>query len=222
MSKVELLQITKNAEMLIAHAGRICHDSDYKFNATQTQYEEDVEFIQRLMAMGHESVFEHASATFEISEVSRSLTHQLVRHRLCAFSQRSQRYVKESQFRYVTPKIMASKGGLVVSPNGPESIFVNIMEQASVAYKQLVNLGIPKEDARFVLPNACHTTIVVTANFRQWRHMIKLRTSKHAQWEIREVFLEILKQLYEKVPVLFENFTYKLDDHKQIKEDNKN
>jgi len=192
--KVELLFITPNAEKLIETAGRMSHLSFNK-QAKDTQKE----FIRMLLKKGHYSVLEHAYATFRISGVSRAFTHQLVRHRICSFTQQSQRYVNESDFNYVEPDSI--KG----NPK-THSLFTEFMERAKRSYLELQKLGIKNEDARFVLPNAAESQIVVTANLREWRHIVELRGSPDAQWEIRKVAIEILKILKNHAPTVFENF----------------
>ena len=147
----------------------------------------------------HFSVLEHAYATVRISGVSRAFTHQLVRHRLCSYTQQSQRYVNESNFRYIEPKSIKN------DPN-THSIFENFINEAKKVYVELQKLGIENEDARFILPNAVESQIVVTANLREWRHIIELRGSANAQWEIREVAIEIFKILKKHAPVVFEDF----------------
>ncbi len=156
-------------------------------------------FIEMLIRSGHLSVLEHASATFRITGGSRSFTHQLVRHRLASFTQQSQRYVDESGFDYVTPPSIAD------NPQARQ-LFSSFMEEARRLYKKLRSLGIKSEDARFVLPNAVCSQIVVTANFREWRHIIELRGHRSAQWEIRRMAIECLKILKEKAPAVFADF----------------
>ena len=144
---------------------------------------------------------EHATATFLICG-SRAFTHQLVRHRLASYSQKSQRYVKEDQFKWVLPPSIQGNAEAY-------KVFTTAMHDTRIAYGQLIDLGIPKEDARYVLPNACETEIVMTANFREWRHFINLRADSHAQWEIREVAQMVLKQLYQLAPSIFEDLARK-------------
>jgi thymidylate synthase (FAD) len=179
--KVELLSITRNCDKLIEQAGRTCYQSEDKITDTSSEA-----FIARIIKSGHESVLEHASATFRISGVSRALTHQLVRHRLCSFSQQSQRYVNESDFAYVIPPSIAEEN---------EQEYKDDMATIQAMYNRW-RRRVKKEDARYVLPNACCSEIVVSANFRQWRHFLKLRWSKHAQWEIYGLAQEILGQLW--------------------------
>ncbi|OGW14542.1 MAG: thymidylate synthase, flavin-dependent [Nitrospinae bacterium RIFCSPLOWO2_12_FULL_45_22] len=192
--KVELLFITPDAEKLIETAGRTSYLS---FNRQGENTEK--EFIRMLTKRGHYSVLEHAYATFRISGVSRAFTHQLVRHRLCSFTQQSQRYVDESNFNYVEPDPIKNNSKAHI-------LFTKFMEEAKRSYSELQRLGIKNEDARFVLPNAVKSQIVVTANLREWHHIIELRSSPTAQWEIRKVVIEILKILKGHVPTIFEDF----------------
>jgi len=192
--KVELLFITPEPEKLIEAAGRTSYLSFSKQGK-----DTEKAFIRALIKRGHLSVLEHAYATFRISGVSRAFTHQLVRHRLCSFTQQSQRYVDESNFNYIEPLSIK---------NRPEahSAFVDFMEKARKAYQALQKLGIKKQDARFVLPSAVESQIVVTANLREWRYIIELRSEPGAQWEIREAAIEILKILKKHAPTIFEDF----------------
>ena len=192
--KVELLAITPNSEELIETAGRTCYQSQKR-----DEHRNRKNFIEGLMKNGHYSVVEHAYATFRISGVSRSATHQLVRHRLCAFSQQSQRYVNEEDFNYVEPESIA---------NNPDAhaIFAEFIGAARRSYKKLQQLGINKQDARFVLPNACESEIILSSNFRELRHIFYLRCNKHAQWEIRNIALDMLGIMKEYVPSVFADF----------------
>lgn len=153
-------------------------------------------FIEMLLKAGHFSVLEHASATFRIKGGSRSFTHQLVRHRLASYTQQSQRYIDESNFQYVIPPTIE---------DNPEAkkIFISFMEEAKKVYRKLRQLKVKGEDARFVLPNAVFSEIVITANFREWRHIFELRGDKKAQWEIRNMAVQCLKILKEKAPAVF-------------------
>jgi thymidylate synthase (FAD) len=192
--KVELLFITPEAEKLIEAAGR----TSYLSFAKQGKDTEKA-FIRMLINRGHLTVLEHAYATFRISGISRAFTHQLVRHRLCSFTQQSQRYVDEAKFNYIEPPTVKNNPGA-------HSTFVDFMDKAKRAYQQLQQQGIRKEDARFVLPNAVESQIVVTANLREWRHIVELRSEPGAQWEIRKVAIEILKILKKHTPTIFEDF----------------
>ncbi|HAP67399.1 MAG TPA: FAD-dependent thymidylate synthase [Nitrospinae bacterium] len=198
--KVELLAITPDSEKLIEKAGRTCYLSFDKITADSTE-----KFIRMLVKSGHESVLEHAYATFRITGGSRAFTHQIVRHRLCSFSQQSQRYVDEKGFEVVTPPSIEKNREAKI-------LFDNFIESAKDTYIRLQSMGIRKEDARFVLPNAVESEIVISANFREWRHVLKERCDKAAQWEIRETALEILKILKNYAPVVFENFDINEDE----------
>lgn len=191
---VELIAITPNPERIIEQAGRTCYRSSSK-----PEPDSEKEFISKIVENGHHSVLEHACAAFRVTEVSRSFTHQLVRHRLCAFSQRSQRYVDEKSFAFVEPKSIRQK---------PEAhrLFGEFMAEAKDAYCKLQELGINNEDARFVLPNAVQSQIVISANFRQLRHIFCVRCDKHAQWEIREVALQMLRIMKKEAPSAFGDF----------------
>lgn len=191
---VELLATTPDAEKLIEDAGRTAYLSFEK----QKRGSEN-QFIKMLLSHGHLSVLEHASATFRIEGASRAFTHQLVRHRLCSYTQQSQRYVDEAKFNYIEPKSIANN-------QEAHSLFVKFMNRAKDVYAELQKLGIKNEDARFVLPNAVESQIVVTANFRQWRHIIELRGSPEAQWEVRKVVIAILKTLKRHAPTVFGDF----------------
>jgi thymidylate synthase (FAD) len=180
--EVELVAITPNAEKIIEEAGRTCYLSFDRIGANSAE-----EFIHRLIKLGHETPLEHAYATFRIKNCSRAMTHQLVRHRLMAVSQQSQRYVDEERFDYVIPESM---------PEEYVEDFCSDMETIQKMYAKWRQRGLKKEDARFVLPNACTSEIVVSANFREWRHILQVRLSKKAQWEIRNacrIIYDILK-----------------------------
>lgn len=182
------------SEEIIEYAGRLCWDTTDKLGTNPKR-------IQEWIEVGHESVIEHASATFYI-RASRVLTHELVRHRLASYSQRSQRYVKETEPRYVRPAEL----GVNKENRAANDIFEKAMQEAWTAYDRLLNLGIKPEIARYVLPNACETQIVMTMNFRQLRHFIKLRTSERALPEMRAVAGEIRRIMKEQAPKVFEDF----------------
>jgi thymidylate synthase (FAD) len=191
--KVELLALTPDAEKLIEQAGRTAYLSFGK----QADGSER-RFIRMLLKNRHYSVLEHATATFRITGVSRAMTHQLVRHRLCSFTQQSQRYVNEKDFQFVEPENIRRR---------PEAhaMFIDQMETARKAYDGLQGMGIRNEDARFVLPNAVESQLVVSADLREWRHIIELRCRPASQWEIRLVCGEILRLLKKNAPTVFED-----------------
>jgi len=193
MMKVELLAITPGAERLIEEAGRTAYLSFAKKGEGSEK-----KFIRMLLKNRHCSVLEHATATFRITGVSRAMTHQLVRHRLCSFTQQSQRYVNELDFNFVEPASVRQ------CPEA-HALFLAQMESARSAYAGLQRQGIRNEDARFVLPNAVESQLVVSANLREWRHIIELRCRPASQWEIRLVCGEILRLLKKSVPTAFED-----------------
>jgi thymidylate synthase (FAD) len=176
-------------ERVIEYAGRLCWDTTQKIGS-------DPNRIRKWIEMGHESVIEHASATFYIRS-SRVLTHELVRHRIASYSQRSQRYVKENEPRYIIPAEINSDGVEATE------IFNKAMDEAWSNYNKLLKLGMKPEIARYVLPNACETQIVMTMNFRELRHFIQLRTSERALPEMRAVAGEVRRILKEKAPEIF-------------------
>jgi thymidylate synthase (FAD) len=194
--KVELIAVTKylrgnrTPEELLEHAGRVCYRSEKRGEAGS--------FLQARIREGHESIVEHASLTFEISEVSRACSHQLVRHRIASYSQESQRYVDLSDPELVVPPSVA---------RSPEAmrIWEDLTGRMREAYRGLRRLGIRKEDSRFLLPHATATRIVVTMNFRELRHFFKLRCDRAAQWEIRALAKEMLKRAYRVAPSVFQD-----------------
>lgn len=191
---VKLIAITPNAEKVIVQAGRTCYQTCKKATPGSEK-----DFIRRIIANGHHSVLEHAYATFRITGVSRSFTHQLVRHRLCAFSQHSQRHVDEANFNYVMPKSISD------NPQA-QKLFKNFMSEAKELYCKLQQLGIKNEDARYVLPNASQTEIVLSANFRELRHIFCVRCCRKAQLEIRQCALSMLRIMKKQAPTVFADF----------------
>ncbi|NLB60162.1 MAG: FAD-dependent thymidylate synthase [Lentisphaerae bacterium] len=189
--KVKLLAVTEQAEALIEYAARICYQS-----AGRSQADKRGKFLQALIAKGHESPLEHASATFHLAECSRAMTHQLVRHRLMSVSQQSQRYVSESGFAYVVPPSVAA---------ADQEAYQQDMEAIRALYAKWKARGLRNEDARFVLPNSCQTELVITANFREFRHIFKVRCLPQAQSEIRQACGMMLKLLHAKAPHVFED-----------------
>ncbi|MCD4733090.1 FAD-dependent thymidylate synthase [bacterium] len=192
--EVTLLAITPQPEKLIEAAGRTAYLSFEKVSETSAG-----RFCRMLLRRGHESVLEHASATFRVRGGSRAFTHQLVRHRLAAFTQQSQRYVEEKGFEAVMPESIRGN---------PEA--AKLYEKAIAADQQLYDslreLGIPREDARFILPNAAESELVITANLREWRHIITLRGARSAQWEIRRFAVLVLEGLAAHAPNVFADF----------------
>ncbi len=207
-AKVELIESTPNPEQVIAAAGRLCYASDTSELLSQDK-EDSEKFITMVTKMGHLSVLEHVSFTFYIEGVSRAMTHQLVRHRLASYSQRSQRYVNHDSFDYVVPPQLEGK---TVEVDGIKidavEYYKNAMEDIASHYDVLNDaMGATgeksNEDARYILPNACETKIFVTMNARELLHFLQERCCNRAQWEIRSAADQMLKILREKCPSVF-------------------
>lgn len=220
--RVELLQYTPNCEKLIAAGAKLCYSNAGIDGLLDNLESENTEkFLKMLVSIGHESPIEHASFTFGVEGVSRSLTHQLVRHRIASYTQKSQRYVKEGQFEYVVPPEIAAD-------EQAKQLFIQTMEQEQKAYDDLTAIlqkkhkqtfiaeGLDEkeaekraekkaiEDARYVLPNACTTAIIMTFNARSLYNFFEHRCCERAQWEIREMANQMLKLVKEVAPILFE------------------
>ena len=146
--------------------------------------------------MGHHSVLEHAVFTFSVEGVSRALTHQLVRHRVASYSQQSQRYVSMREPTFVTPHTVEGN-------EEASKVFEETMAAIWEAYGKLESMGIPAEDARYLLPNGCTTNITITMNARELLHFFSLRCCNRAQWEIREMADRMLELCMEVSPVIF-------------------
>jgi thymidylate synthase (FAD) len=176
------------AETLLEHAGRACYRSEPKGDPGR--------FLQARIREGHESIIEHASVTFDIRGISRACSHQLVRHRMASYSQESQRYVDMSHPEFVVPPTVAQNVEAM-------AVWDAFMDQVGETYHRLRELGVRKEDARFALPNAAATRIIVTMNFRALRHLFTVRCDRAAQWEIRDLALEMLRQVHALAPSVF-------------------
>ncbi|HEY8497707.1 MAG TPA: FAD-dependent thymidylate synthase [Limnochordales bacterium] len=197
------------AQQLVEFAGRLCYRSFHNPSGRT-----NAEYIQHLLAQGHLSVIEHASASLLIEGISRSCSHEIVRHRHFSYSQVSQRYVDESEARTVLPP------GLAGDPEA-ERLLAEAAGAAREAYRQLVarlrqryasvedpslRRKMARQAARAVLPNATETALVMTGNFRAWRHFIRMRASAHADPEIRRVALAALRILQAEAPAVFGDF----------------
>lgn len=197
--KVNLIRYTQEPERTAAIAARLCYSSK-----TPSELEESLttekteELLNKIMNSGHLSVLEHIAFTFGIEGISRVTSHQLVRHRLASYSQQSQRYVKiKSNEYFVLPKsIKDSESGQKI-----EQFFSSIFD----LYQDLLDNGTSKEDARYILPNATKTNIIMTMNARELLHFLHLRHCKRAQWEIRGVAVKIHKIVKQIAPVIFKN-----------------
>jgi thymidylate synthase (FAD) len=198
MLKVELLSFTPEPDRLVAAAARLCYSPAGIADILERISPKQVaRLLKQLQENGHDSPVEHVSFTFGIEGVSRALTHQLVRHRIASYSQQSQRYVKMGGFEAVTPPTVAQNPEALATYN-------QVIKEIETAYNKLLTAGIPAEDARFVLPNACETKIVVTMNARSLLHFFEIRTCMRAQWEIRQLALEMRQLVREVAPLLFQ------------------
>ena len=218
---VELLQYNPDCEKVIAAAAKLCYSSS-GIDGILDGLDEDKtkSFLDRLVSLGHESPIEHVTFTFGIEGVSRSLTHQLVRHRLASYSQKSQRYVKEGQFEFITPPEIEAV------PEAKE-LFLRAMAEDMEYYNKITDIlynkhyaemiaeGIDEkkaksaaekkaiEDARYKLPNACETKIIATFNARSLVNFFHHRCCERAQWEIRDMACRMLALVKEVAPTLF-------------------
>ena len=195
---VELLYHTPDPERAIATAARLCYAPVGAAELMETMPEERVRSVlATVIKSGHLSTLEHASYTFAVDGVSRALTHQLVRHRIASFNQQSQRYVKfKDGVAVVKPESVAA------APE-TEAVFDEAIEACVAAYQKLLDAGVPAEDARYLLPNAAESKIVVTMNVRELLHFFSLRCCNRAQWEIREMAHRMLELARPTAPFVF-------------------
>lgn len=200
--EIKLISITPNAEKIIEEAARTSYLSFNRANDDVTP-----SFIKMLIKNGHHSVLEHASATFRIKGISRATTHQLVRHRLASFTQQSQRYVDETNFNYIIPQS-------VEKDEAAKKMFLETMERIKDVYIKLRSMKIRKEDARYILPNAIESEIVISANLREYRRIFELRCEKKAQWEIRGMAIQMLEILKKECPNVF--YDMNIDYNKKV------
>lgn len=218
---VKLITYTPDAEKVIAAAAKLC----YAKSDIDTLYEnltpEKVEsFLKMLEDLGHESPVEHASFTFGIEGVSRALLAQITRHRIASFSVQSQRYVSKTDFTYILPpeieKIPEAKAEFIAAMEEDARHYESLREKLTAAHlKANLEAGMKEaeakraaekkanEDARFVLPNACDTRIIMTMNVRSLHNFFRLRCCNRAQWEIRELAIAMLKEVRAVCPLLF-------------------
>lgn len=199
MVKVTLLEYTPEPERVVAMAARLCYSASGAEELKERLSEAEVKkMVQKMVALGHASTIEHVSFTFGIEGVSRVLTHQLVRHRIASYDQQSQRYVASHGFRYITPPSIEG------NPRA-KARFEKIISEIRAAYDELTELGVPREDARYVLANATETKILVTMNARTLLHFFNLRCCYRAQWEIRDMAYKMLAEVKKVAPTLFHN-----------------
>lgn len=197
--KVRLLDYTPEPEVVVATAARLCYSASGAEELAENMSDDQVrQMVLKMVKLGHASTIEHVSFTFGIEGVSRVLTHQLVRHRIASYDQQSQRYVAAHGFQYITPPTVEA------NPAARER-FDKLQEEIRAAYDDLTEMGIPKEDARYVLSNATETKILVTMNARSLLHFFNLRCCNRAQWEIREMAYRMLAEVKRVAPTLFRN-----------------
>ncbi len=183
---------------IIELAGRTCYKSEEKIAQGTAQ-----EFIQRILRLGHESVIEHGFCSVRII-CDRGVSHELVRHRLAAYSQESTRYANYSKQKFGR-EITIIKPSFWQEGSVEYQEWLTAMEQAEKSYLNLLDMGATPQEARSVLPNSLKTEIVMTCNMREWRHVFKLRCSKRAHPQIREIMLGLLADMKNNVPVLFDD-----------------
>lgn len=218
---VMLLAHTPEPQKIVASAAKLCYSSsDIGSVMDGLTPEKTGDFIDMLLSVGHESVMEHATFTFGIEGISRACSHQLVRHRIASYSQKSQRYVNENEFEYIIPPDISD------SPEACEE-FTHVMDEITESYAKIADILTEKhtrdfiaqgmdekkarskarklanEDARFILPNACETKIIVTMNVRSLFNFFRHRCCNRAQWEIRAVANEMLRLCLEAAPDIF-------------------
>ena len=195
--KVKLMQYTPEPERTVAMAARLCYSAVGAEELAEKMSQSQVAgLVSKIVELGHLSTLEHVNFTFAVEGISRVLSHQLVRHRIASYSQQSQRYVGEHDFEAIVPPSIAAR---------PEAAakFAALMAQIRTAYEELTDLGIPKEDARYVLANATETKVVITMNARTLLHFFSLRCCMRAQWEIRAMAEAMLKEARQAAPLLF-------------------
>jgi len=195
---VKLIGYSPNPEKVPAMAAKLTHSKTKPEELDKSSDKELKAILDQVMKLGHTSVIEHSSFTFAISDVSRSLTHQLVRHRIASYAQQSQRYVDFKNPNYVTPPTISKNSKMKKAYDGTMK---NIWKE----YNKLLELGIPAEDSRFILPNAACTNIIVTMNARSLINFFELRCCLHAQWEIRQLANKMLRQVKKVAPTIFKN-----------------
>ncbi len=202
----------KSQLLRIEEAGRTCYRSEGK----EITKDSANKFIKMLVKRGHLSVIEHSLMTVKFINISRGFTHEMVRHRLCSYSQESTRYVDYARGG-INPDIEKFELKCIVPPHKDENEKVSVegfgemslndmLKATESFYRALRKNGWVPEDARQILPNAINADIVVSANLRQWQHIFKMRAQRVAHWEIRQVMGDLLRKVQQIIPVIFEDF----------------
>lgn len=195
--RVEVLSHTPEPERTVALAARLCYSARSVGELKRDLLEDEVAaLLAKLLSMGHLSALEHAQFTLGVEGVSRACSHQLVRHRLASYSQQSQRYVLLKEVRAVVPPSVDAH-----PEHGPR--FRAALDDLWALYAAMVDDGVPAEDARYLLPNACETRLVMSMNARELRHFFAQRTCRRAQWEIRALALAVLRAVAPLAPHVF-------------------
>ncbi|MEM3555300.1 MAG: FAD-dependent thymidylate synthase [Candidatus Micrarchaeia archaeon] len=201
--EVKLIAHTPNPDLVCAAAARTSRSALppselLEKTLSVAEKEKALKLLKQIIKSGHISVAEHCSFTFSVSGVSRALTHELVRHRIASYTQQSQRYVKVTdENSFVVPPLIKENEKTL-------KLFKKTISEIMKVYNQLIQSGIPVEDARYILPNATKTTITVTMNGRELLHFFSLRCCERAQWEIRELAEKMVKECRKVAPVIFE------------------
>lgn len=196
--KVELLSYTPEPDRVVAISARLCYSKIGISELAEKLTDDKIkDLLKKLESSGHLSPFEHANFTFGIEGISRVTSHQLVRHRIASYSQQSQRYVKMSNGEFVIPPSIKKN-------SSASELVYNLNDTAMSVYNKLIQLGIPEEDARYILPQGITTKIIVTMNARELLHFFNLRCCLRAQWEIRAMANLMLRKVKEVAPIIFE------------------
>jgi len=195
----------------IERIGRISYSSD---KGRQIDLKSAQKFVRMIMRLGHYSLLEFGRLEVEFDNVSRGLTHQIVRHRPCSFLQESTRRVNKTEGVFIAPpgknlKEVIDIGGRLMTP-------LQMINQEFAFYAALLRAGWSREDARQILPIGVATRIVVSANWREWRHIFTLRLARAAHWEIRSVLGKLVLKLQEQIPIIFDDFQVEGRDKKGI------
>lgn len=195
---INLLQYTDDPERVVALAARLCYSKssmgDLKQNLTS---EYTKQLVKKIISLGHFSVLEHVTFTFGVEGISRATSHQLVRHRIASYSQQSQRYVDYENLDIVIPPSVERSGEVLER-------FREETRNIERLYRWMIERGVPVEDARYILPNASTTRIMITMNARELNHFFTLRCCRRAQWEIRDLAKGMLKIARGVAPTIFE------------------
>ncbi|MDR0977811.1 MAG: FAD-dependent thymidylate synthase [Endomicrobium sp.] len=196
---IKILKSFKDAEKICALAARLCYSSDKIDDINKDITGNIKNLLHKIISSEHYSVLEHVSFTFGVEGVSRSLLAQLTRHRIASFSVQSQRYVKfNNGVNFVVPDTIKKCENLLKKYN-------SFLKSIEAFYMELLDAGIPAEDARYILPNAATTQVIITMNARELRHFFSLRCCNRSQWEIRKMACTMLNLVKKEAPLLFED-----------------